>query len=161
MSGGQYTMRMSPKDPRMLEQRLSKSYTFFSCFRRQYSASRASASVMPATFDKINTTSSNTITTYEKTLTITHDHSRIDMRFFTNPFFCEKLRLYLLKTFITTCSFRLQQREVIIHLTGNKQGVKDGLDALKSLFVSTATRVYNTELTDQKGKALHMALCFH
>lgn len=97
-------------------------------------------------------TTANIDTAYQRSLTITHDHPRVDMRFFRNPFFCETMKRHLAKKYHTTLSIQFKLQELHINLTGNKDDVKHGLDALRNVFQSTETNIYNSETICQKGR---------
>ncbi|UJR11256.1 hypothetical protein I4U23_015438 [Adineta vaga] len=90
------------------------------------------------------------IGTYTKTFTITPDNPHINIKFFKNPSFCTTLQRYLSQIFNITCSIKVEDVNVIITLDGDKQNVKSSRDAMKDLFESVQSKIYNSEDTDKK-----------
>jgi hypothetical protein len=111
---------------------------------------------------EVDMISKNSDTTYTKSLTITPDNPRVDVRFFKNSLFCSKLQLYLSQKFDITCSISRDEQKVILSLVGMKQNVKASRDSIKDLFESTQSKIYNSEDTDRESKIFNIKISiFH
>jgi hypothetical protein len=108
--------------------------------------------------DKVDISNKIADTNYTKTLTISSDNPRIDVKFFKNPLFRTKLQKYLFRVHNIKCSIGSERHDILLTMVGDKEQVKAGRDSLKNIFESTRTKIYNSEVTDQKSKVFNKHL---
>ena len=102
--------------------------------------------------DKVHISNKTADTDYTKTLTLSPDNPRINVKFFKNPSFCTKLQTYLFRVNNIKCSIECERHDILLTMVGDKQQVKAGRDNLKTIFESIRTKIYNSEVTDRKSK---------
>ncbi len=108
--------------------------------------------------DKVDISSKTADTNYTKTLTLSSDNPRIDVKFFKNPLFRTKLQNYLLRVNTIKCSIECERHDILLTMVGAKEQVKAARDSLKNIFESTRTKIYNSEVNDRKSKVLNKNL---